>query len=149
MLKTPQSIAEEHHELHETLGRASREAGSVGEAAQRLEALLAPHFRREEQIATPPLGLLPMLAIGEVTRDMKAVLPLTQALERELPGMLREHVAIRAAVGDLRAAAESAKRPDYVRFCDELAAHAREEEEILYPAAVLVGRYVAQATAGK
>ena len=36
-----------------------------------------------------------------------------------------------------------------VRFSDELAAHAREEEEILYPAAVLVGRYVALTTAPK
>jgi hypothetical protein len=74
---------------------------------------------------------------------MKAVLPLTEALERELPQMLREHGAIRAAVGRLRSAAEAAGQSDYVRFSDELAAHARQEEEILYPAAVLVGRYVA------
>jgi hypothetical protein len=31
-----------------------------------------------------------------------------------------------------------------VRFADTLAAHARQEEEILYPAAILVGRYVAR-----
>jgi hypothetical protein len=42
-----------------------------------------------------------------------------------------------------RAAAVKAGRDEYVRFSDGLAAHARlEEEEILYPAAVLVGRYV-------
>jgi hypothetical protein len=35
-----------------------------------------------------------------------------------------------------------------VRFADHLAAHARQEEEILYPAAILVGRYV-KATAPK
>ena len=146
MLTTPPSIATEHRELHKTLERASKESGALGAAARELEAALAPHFRREEEIATPPLGLLPKLATGEVTSEMQSVLPMTEALERELPQMLKEHQAIRAAVGKFRAAAEAAKRPEYVRFSDALAAHARQEEEILYPAAILVGRYVATKT---
>lgn len=103
---------------------------------------LAPHFKREEEIATPPLGLLGALARGEATADMRAVLALTDALERELPHMLQEHQVIREAVTRFRAVAEAAGRDEYVRFSDGLAAHARQEEEILYPAAVLVGRYV-------
>jgi lambda repressor-like predicted transcriptional regulator len=142
MFRTPASIAAEHRELHATLERASREAGALGAAARELEAALSPHFRREEEIATPALGLLPSLASGEVTPAMRAVLPLTDALERELPQMLKEHQAIRAAAGKFRSAAEAAGQADYVRFSDELAAHAREEEEILYPAAILVGRHV-------
>ena len=143
MIQTPATIASEHHALHEMLARAARESGPVGVAAKELEAALAPHFKREEEIATPPLGLLPALAKGAVTAEMKAVLPLTRALERELPQMLREHEAIRAAAGKFRSAAVAAGRSEYVRFSDELAAHARQEEEILYPAAILVGRYVA------
>lgn len=143
MLATPSSIATEHRELHEMLERASKESGTLGAAARELEAALAPHFRREEEIATPPLGLLPRLATGEVTSEMQSVLPMTEALERELPQMLKEHQAIRASVGKFRAAAETAERSEYVRFSDALAAHARQEEEILYPAAILVGRYVA------
>ena len=149
ILKTPSSIAAEHRELHETLEKASKEGGPVGSAARELEAALSPHFRREEQIATPPLGLLPALATGQATTEMRAVLPMTTALQRELPKMLREHQAIRAAVGKFRAAADSAGRGEYVRFSDDLAAHAREEEEILYPAAILVGRYVAAMIASK
>jgi hypothetical protein len=144
MLKTPSSIAAEHRELHETLGAAAREGGELGKAAQALEAALAPHFRREEEIATPPLSLLPQLSNAPATTEMRAVLPMTEALERELPQMLREHDAIRVALGRFREAAEKAKRNDYVRFSDQLAAHARQEEEILYPAAILVGRYVAR-----
>jgi hypothetical protein len=144
MLQTPQSIALEHRELHETLARASSEGGEIGAAAQELDRALAPHFKREEEIASPPLGLLPALARGAATADMRAVLPMTEALERELPRMLREHDAIRAAAARLRSAAERGGKKDYVRFADELAAHARQEEEILYPAAVLVGRYVAR-----
>lgn len=149
MLETPSSIATEHRELHETLERASKEAGSLGVAARELEAALSPHFRREEQIATPPLGLLPALTGGQATAEMRAVLPMTTALERELPQMLQEHQAIRAAVTKFRAAADAAGRAEYVQFSDDLAAHAREEEEILYPAAILVGRYVAATTTAK
>jgi hypothetical protein len=142
MIGTPKSIAAEHRELHETLAKASGEGGGLGHAAQQLEQALAPHFRREEEIATPPLGLLPALATGEPTAEMRGVLPMTTALEAELPQMLREHETIRAAAATFRKAALAAKREDYIRFADTLAAHARQEEEILYPAAILVGRYI-------
>jgi hypothetical protein len=141
-MRTPQSLATEHRELHEVLARASKEGGELGRAAEALETALAPHFEREEEIATPPLGLLPMLARQEATAEMRAVLPMTDALERELPQMFREHEAIRGALAKFRAVATKAGCEDYVRFSDGLAAHARQEEEILYPAAVLVGRYV-------
>ena len=143
VFQTPASIAAEHLELHETLVRAAKEDGAIGKTARKLEDALAPHFRREEEIATPPLGLLPALAAGDATAQMQSVLPMTQALERELPQMLKEHQAIRAASAEFRKAAESSGRAEYVRFADQLAAHARQEEEILYPAAILVGRYVA------
>ena len=141
-MQTPQSLAVEHRELHEVLARASKEGGELGRTAEELEKALAPHFKREEEIATPPLGLLPKLARENATADMRAVLPMTDALERELPQMLREHEIIRAAVTRFRAVAAKTGRDEYVRFSDGLAAHARQEEEILYPAAVLVGRYV-------
>lgn len=144
MLHTPESIAREHGELHETLARAAGEGGEIAAAAGELEGALAPHFKREEEIATPPLGLLPALAQGGATAEMRSVLSMTDALERELPQMLREHEVIRAAVTKFRATAERNGHQDYVRFADNLAAHAREEEEILYPAAILVGRYVAR-----
>ena len=141
-IQTPQSLAAEHRTLHQVLGRASKERGELGRAAKALEKVLAPHFKREEEIATPPLGLLPKLARESAPVDMRAVLPMTDALERELPQMLREHEVIRTAVTQFRDEAAKAGRDEYVRFSDELAAHARQEEEILYPAAVLVGRYV-------
>ena len=144
MLQTPKSIALEHRELHDLLARAVAEGGEVGAAAGELERALAPHFKREEEIATPPLGLLPALARADASAEMRAVLPMTDALERELPQMLREHEAIRRALNQFRATAERNRKQDYVLFADNLAAHARQEEELLYPAALLVGRYVAR-----
>ena len=149
MLKTPESISHEHHEIHEVLAAAAKEPGSLGDAARRLEAVLAPHFQREEEIATPPLGLLRPLASGQASADMRAVLPMTDALEAELAKMLEEHRGIGAANSALREAAVAAGRDDIVRFSDTLAAHARQEEEILYPAAILVGKYVRAAAPEK
>ena len=142
MFKTPEAISHEHREIHEVLVAATREQGAVGEAARGLAGVLDPHFQREEEIGTPPLGLLRPLASGPATADMRGVLSMTDALEAELPKMLEEHKAISAANAALRDAAVAAKRDDLVRFADTLAAHARQEEEILYPAAILVGRHI-------
>jgi hypothetical protein len=141
-LQSPQSIRHEHEELLAVLKQASAESGDLGVSARALRDVLTPHFRREEEIATPPLGLLRPLASGPVTPQMRAVLPMTTALERELPQMLAEHRRIGAARTALETAARAANRPEYVAFAQTLAAHARQEEEVLYPAAILVGRYI-------
>lgn len=142
LLRTPEAIHAEHLEIHAGLERAAREPGRLGAAARDLSAVLDPHFRREEEIATPPLGLLEPLARGPVTPEMRAVLPLTDALECELPQMLQEHRRIGAARERFEAQARRAHKAEYVRLAEALANHARQEEEVLYPAAILVGRFV-------
>lgn len=140
--RIPASIREEHQEIHDELDRATKLAGRTGLAARALAALLQPHFVREEQIALPPLSLLGPLARSERVAASAWLLPMTDSLRRELPRMLREHVAIRAATQKLATAAQSEGQIAVVRFTDKLAAHARSEEEILYPAAVVVGDLV-------
>ena len=97
---------------------------------------------REEQIALPPLGLLAPLARGESTPAMRAILPMTDSLRAELPRMLEEHKAIHAATRGLGEAARAAGHAAATRFAETLALHAQNEEEILYPAALLVGEVV-------
>jgi hypothetical protein len=58
--------------------------------------------------------------------------------------MLAEHQAIVVALGRLQEAAERAGRTDIVEFAQALTEHARTEEEVMYPAAVLVGLLVRQ-----
>ena len=142
LLRVPESIRAEHEEIHEALVRATKVPGRVGEAARALAAVLHPHFVREEQIALPPLALLAPLARGEVTPAMRAVLPMTDALRAELPRMLEEHGAIRAATLRLGEVAHAERDAAASRLAETLAAHARTEEEVLYPAAALVGDLV-------
>lgn len=138
----PASIQAEHQEIHAELVAATRAPGRVGEAARDLAAVLHPHFVREEQIALPPLGLLAALARGEAVADMRAVLPMTDSLEAELPKMLKEHEAIHAATTRLGEVARAAGNASVAHLADKLALHARGEEEVFYPAAILVGALV-------
>jgi iron-sulfur cluster repair protein YtfE (RIC family) len=137
----PKSIQLEHSAIHAALVEATRAPGRIGSAAQALADVLHPHFVREEQIALPPLGLLAPLAAGEglPASVLSEVRVLTEALRAELPRMLEEHARIRAAVEGLRAAASAEGSATYERLADQLALHARTEEEVLYPAAILVG----------
>jgi hypothetical protein len=139
MIAVPQSIQAEHKAIHEALTEATRAPGRVGAAARELAAVLGPHFKREDEIALPPLGLLVPLAAGEKPDGMKEALAMSDALRKEMPRMLEEHRHIRAATEKLRTVALEDKASAHVRFAEQLAAHATSEEEVLYPAAILVG----------
>lgn len=141
-LQVPQPLETEHHELHAELAKATTAGGKVGAAAKAVAKVLHPHFLKEEEYALPPLGLLSALAAGTVTPDMANVLVMTDKLKADLPQMLAEHKAIVAALDKLVAAARAEKHPEYVRFAEQLKLHAQTEEQVLYPAAILVGEYV-------
>jgi iron-sulfur cluster repair protein YtfE (RIC family) len=138
----PASIRAEHEEIHAELVAATKVPGRVGAAARELAEVLHPHFVREEQIALPPLSLLAPLARGEATPAMLAVLPMTDSLRAELPRMLKEHVAIHAATKRLGEVAKAEGNTRVARLAEALAMHAETEEQMFYPAAVLVGDLV-------
>ena len=140
----PLPLQHEHEDLHERLRQATQAGGDVGEAARTLARLMHPHFVKEDQFALPPLALLAPLARGEWSAEMAEVLTLTDRLDAELPQMLAEHQAIVAALGNLREAADRAGRTEIVTFAEALIEHARTEEEVMYPAAVLVGQLFRQ-----
>ncbi len=140
--KIPESLKLEHEELHADLVSATKAGGKTGEAAKDVAKVLHDHFVKEEEFALPPIGLLAALARGEVDKEMRGVLIMTERLKAELPEMLREHQAVVAALAQLAAAAEKEKLPEHARFAEKLALHAKTEEDVLYPAAILVGEYL-------
>jgi hypothetical protein len=143
-MKIPASIRHEHESLHRDLADVSLETGKVGEAARTLAQLMHPHFLREDEYAMPPLGLLARLARNEVSPDMAEALPLVARLKEELPLMIEEHRAIKGALARLEDVAAEEGNTEIVDFAQRLALHARTEEEILYPAAILVGEVLKQ-----
>jgi hypothetical protein len=138
----PEPLKREHDQLHATLRRATTEPGALGEAAKAVAKLMHPHFVKEEAFALPPLGLLESIAHGKVTPAMKGVLEMTDRLKLDIAEMLAEHRSIVAALETLIHAAQQAHRPEYADFALQLIEHARMEELVSYPAAILVGEYV-------
>jgi hypothetical protein len=138
----PRALKAEHEALHAELVTLTKAPGQVGDAARRVADLLHPHFVKEEEYALPPLGLLTALAEGRVTSDMRAVLAMTDRLKQELPVMLAEHRTVVAALDALAKAARTDQHSDAAQFAEKLRLHAETEEQILYPATVLVGEHV-------
>lgn len=140
--KTPRPLKLEHEELHAALVQATKAGGKTGEAAKAVAKVLHHHFVKEEEFALPPIGLLSLLARGKIDKKMLGVLAMTDRLKAELGQMLREHKAVVAALKKLVAAAKKEKLPEHARFAEKLMLHAQTEEEVLYPAAILIGDFL-------
>ncbi len=73
---------------------------------------------------------------------MAAVLAMTDKLRAELGGMLAEHKRIVSELEKLADLAKQENKPEYEEFARKLILHAQTEEEVTYPAAILVGEYL-------
>jgi hypothetical protein len=138
----PEPLQTEHEELHAALTRLTQESGRTGEAAKAVAEVLEPHFVKENEYALPPLSLLKPLSEGKFEPYMTQVLKLTDKLEAEMPTMRAEHKDIEAALKELHDAATAENNAAGIDFAEHLAAHAQEEEEFMYPTALLIGNYV-------
>jgi hypothetical protein len=149
--RIPESIQAEHEAIHQALIEATQLSGEVGRTATALAEVLHPHFVREEQIALPPLGLLaPLAARANLPAiDLAESMAMSDSLRQELPRMMEEPVRIRAAVEELRRVAQAGQAIEPLELADELALHAKTEEEVLYPAAILVGDLIRARRSGK
>ena len=141
-LKIPPSLKHEHGEMRASLEIAAKAAGKSGEAAREVARLLLPHFKKEEEYALPPLDVLAVMAGGGLPEMPKSIIDKADRLRHELAEMLREHQAIAKALEDLYETATGDARPELARFAKKLLLHAQMEEQIYYPAALVIGDYL-------
>jgi iron-sulfur cluster repair protein YtfE (RIC family) len=141
-LKIPPSLKHEHGEMRASLEIAGKAIGKSGEGAREVARLLLPHFKKEEEYALPPLDALPVLAGGGVPDNPQAIIAKADRLKHELSDMLREHQAIAKALEDLYDVASGDSRPELARFARKLLLHAQMEEQIYYPATLVIGEYL-------
>lgn len=138
----PHSMRADHDRLHADLAALTKETGVIGEAARDVARILHPHFVKEEEFALPPLGLLASIARGEIDRSMEPAVTMARRIKAELPIMISEHRDIVRSLDRLAAAAIVDGRADVADFVEKLKLHAETEEDVLYPAAILVGEIV-------
>lgn len=141
-MTAPRTLRAEHREMHHEITRAVEAGGRTGEAARRVADLLHDHFIKEEEFALPPLAALSALARGAPIPDPGGILKLAERLKVELSRLVYEHDEIVRALQVLIVTAKADQKPEIVRFAEQLVLHAETEEEVLYPAAILVGEYL-------
>jgi len=140
-MQIPSTLVAEHKQLHADLARAFEAGGETADAARAVAQLMHPHFLKEDEYAMPPLGLLVRLARGEgIAPDEAAeAIAKTDRLRADWDAMLAEHRQIVDALRRLREAASREGHERHAQFADKLVQHATNEEQVLYPAAILVG----------
>lgn len=141
-INIPQSLKLEHEELHGELARAMKEGGKIGDVAKAVASILHHHFIKEEEYALPPLGLLSFPSQRKFTPEMLEIVAMTEKLKQDLPNMLEKHKQIVKELDKLIEVAKKENKTEIVLFAEKLKLHAKNEEEVLYPAAILVGEYL-------
>jgi hemerythrin superfamily protein len=141
-LKIPPSLKHEHGEMRASLEIAEKAPGKSGEAAREVARLILPHFKKEEEYALPPLDALAVMAGGGLPEMPTSIIDKADRLRHELAEMLQEHKAIAKALEDLYETATGDARPELARFAKKLLLHAQMEEQIYYPAALVIGDYL-------
>ena len=140
--RTPKYLRAEHDHLHATLDRLAGGPGKTGKAAQELAEVLRGHMLDEEKYVLPELGLLRSLAFEGSSEEMLWAVSLSEELAAEYPRMVAAHKAIAGLLDKLAEAGELESDPDAVFFARHLKAHLQYEDEVVYPAAVLAGKYI-------
>ena len=141
-LQTPGPLKEEHQAFRDELLKAIRTGGELGKIAKQIDNILNPHFKIEEEYAFPPLTLMTPLSRGEIDPSMKGALGLIEHLKEELPKLINDHLEIIQKLNDFNDAVKIEKKIEFAQFSQKLIHHARAEEGILYPAAILIGKYL-------
>ncbi len=145
MTRIPDSIREEHEEIFEGLRGLSKKSGEVGAAVRSLLQVLEPHFEREDEVAMPLLGAIAPMAEGSAGVGLDEVISLQERLSKEMKSMLKEHREIGSRIAAAKAAAQKDGDAEALSILKGLEHHARIEEEVLYPAAMLTGILARQA----
>jgi hemerythrin-like domain-containing protein len=146
-LSAPASMEKEHQDIWQLLVRVQNLSGKTGSIAEKLARDLKAHIDKEESMALPLLGLLRDLVNGKLSRTSAKRASLVYVkFEKEYPGMLHGHKELRKMLERLKKVGAEEGHLTAVRFAEALEKHSQEEEEVLYPAAILAGRTAAKQT---
>ncbi|WP_276372232.1 hemerythrin domain-containing protein [Chryseolinea sp. H1M3-3] len=140
--EVPSAIKKEHTNLLAQIKEIASYDDSTSIVARNLQEILQHHFDEEEDFVLPTLSLLPLLASGDTYEQHKDILPLIRKFKAQLTHMNAEHQMIKAYMADLKQVGAKENHPEILKFEEELHDHAAIEEEIFFPAAILIGEYL-------
>lgn len=126
--------------IHDKLHKILSSSGDTSKMTKEVQTLLQPHFEKEEHLSVKVLGALQSYVNGTLTKEVKdKIIQLSKNFKKEYMIMLEEHKQIVAALENLKSLALQENRQDILTFIEELKAHALNEEQITYPATIIIG----------
>jgi len=138
-------MEKERKEIWQLLMGVQNLSGKTGSVAEKLAKDLKAHIDKEESLALPLLGILRDLVNGKLTNaSARRASSLCVKFEKEYSGMLYGHKELYKVLERLKKVGAEEGHLTAVRFAEALEKHSQEEEEVLYPAAILAGRTVAK-----
>lgn len=144
-LSAPPSVERAHQELLQLLVVIQRLHGKTGDCATEVAKYLQPHQDREDECALPLLGLLQDLATRKLTlAEARRAARIYARMKEEYPRLTEEHMELFRLVEQLRASGMEEGHLTAIRFADTWERHTQDEDELLFPAALLAGRIASQ-----
>lgn len=140
--KTPKALLDGHKKLFNDIEDIISLGGGIGENAKLLVDIARPHFKKEEEYALPPLGILSALSEGHWELESAAATEMADILEARLLEMKKDHGVIRKILENLKSYAEKENNQKVKQFVDDLKLHIEVEEQVLYPTTILIGTYL-------
>lgn len=140
--KIPLSIQHGHEYLSDELKKVMAQGGEIKNKAEILSEYMKKHFIKEEEYALPPLGLLLALSEGGWDIDPAEAIKMSDTFQEKFDEMKQEHENISKLINDLEIVAEKENNHAAKRFIKNLNLHVELEDQVLYPATLLIGNYL-------
>ncbi len=138
----PRALRADHDQIRAQFVTAASEPGPVGQAAMTLARLCLPHFEREEKTVFPAFALLHDLALGHVSPEMSAVMPLITNFNAWHESLGKHHQTITVAVDELARTAHRERNRAMADFAARVRIHESIEDEVLFLTVKLIGNYL-------
>jgi len=143
----PISLQLEHQQAIAELSALARRAMArrrdrVAEAAGKTLELVKAHIQREQEYILPPLTLLPAIANGRVTPDMKWAVTMADRVKADHELIYQEQARITQALSLLLLAAEEEHDAEAAGLARSLVVDSLSDLELTEPMVVTIGEYV-------
>ena len=143
-LQVPQSIQIQHEQIISQLVSIAKREGRVGAVASKTLILLKDHYAMEEAFVLPPLGLLPRLAKGEISKDMEPAIAMAERARAASSEFENVHIQITALMNELIEAGKKGNDEKLMHLATRIASQSLNDIEVSQPISIVIGDMLRQ-----
>ena len=141
-LQVPQSIGYEHEQIIKDLTNFAKREVAHAAAVQKALVVIKAHYAKEEAFVLPPLALLPKIAKGTISKDMKPAIAMADRTKAALPELQNDHLQITSLMNELIEAGKADHDEELTRLATRVAIQSLNDFEMTQPTTILIGDYL-------